>query len=92
MKIIYFSIIYSWVSRRKELLTLYLAQQPHIAQASGVSAGIVSQIQSILGWPATRELICSRNKGVDWSESSEGASVGDGWCWFHWESFSRETA
>ena len=37
----------------RELLTQYLAQQPHIAQASGVSPDIVAQIQSILGWPAT---------------------------------------
>jgi 5,10-methylenetetrahydromethanopterin reductase len=39
------------------LLTQYLAQQPHIAQASGVSQDVVSQIQSILGWPATKEQI-----------------------------------
>jgi len=39
------------------LLTQYLAQQPHIAQASGVSAEVVKQIQSILGWPATKEQI-----------------------------------
>jgi 5,10-methylenetetrahydromethanopterin reductase len=41
----------------RELLTQYLAQQPHIAKASGVSDGVVSQIQSILGWPATHEQI-----------------------------------
>jgi 5,10-methylenetetrahydromethanopterin reductase len=39
------------------LLTQYLAQQPHIAKASGVSQDVVSQIQSILGWPATKEQI-----------------------------------
>jgi 5,10-methylenetetrahydromethanopterin reductase len=39
------------------LLSQYLAQQPHIAKASGVSQDVVSQIQSILGWPATREQI-----------------------------------
>ena len=39
------------------LLTQYLAQQPHIAKASGVSMDIVAQIQSILGWPATHEQI-----------------------------------
>ncbi len=39
------------------LLTQYLAQQPHIAQASGVSGDVVKQIQSILGWPATKEQI-----------------------------------
>ena len=41
----------------KSLLTQYLAQQPHIAKASGVSAEIVGKVQSILGWPATREQI-----------------------------------
>jgi 5,10-methylenetetrahydromethanopterin reductase len=41
----------------RELLTQYLAQQPHIAQASGVSPDVVAEIQSILGWPATKEQI-----------------------------------
>ncbi len=40
-----------------ELLTQYLAQQPHIAKASGVSETVVKEIQSILGWPATKEQI-----------------------------------
>lgn len=41
----------------KELLTQYLAQQPHIAKASGVSQEIVDQVHSILGWPATKEQV-----------------------------------
>ena len=41
----------------RELLTQYLAQQPHIAKASGVSQDVVDEIQSILGWPATKEQI-----------------------------------
>lgn len=41
----------------KMLLCQYLAQQPHIAKASGVTADVIKQIQSILGWPATREQI-----------------------------------
>lgn len=41
----------------RELLTQYLAQQPHIAKASGVEQEVVSEIQSILGWPATRDEI-----------------------------------
>lgn len=41
----------------RELLTQYLAQQPHIAKASGVSQDVVGEIQSILGWPATHEQI-----------------------------------
>lgn len=39
------------------MLTQYLAQQPHIAKASGVSDETVKKIQSILGWPATKEQI-----------------------------------
>ncbi len=41
----------------RELLTQYLAQQPHIAKASGVKPEVVQKIQSILGWPATHEQI-----------------------------------
>jgi 5,10-methylenetetrahydromethanopterin reductase len=41
----------------RELLTQYLAQQPHIAKASGVKPDVVSKIQSILGWPASREQV-----------------------------------
>ncbi len=41
----------------RELLTQYLAQQPHIAKASGVSQDVVTKIQSTLGWPATHEEI-----------------------------------
>jgi 5,10-methylenetetrahydromethanopterin reductase len=39
------------------LLCQYLAQQPHIAKASGVSEEVVQEIQSILGWPATEDEI-----------------------------------
>ena len=45
------------IDTTRELLTQYLAQQPHIAQASGVSKQVVTEIQSILGWPATKEQI-----------------------------------
>lgn len=41
----------------RELLTQYLAQQPHIANASGVDQSVVDEIQAILGWPATHEQI-----------------------------------
>jgi len=47
------------IDSTRELLTQYLAQQPHIAKASGVSDEIVAQIRSILGWPATHEQIQS---------------------------------
>ena len=45
------------IDTTRELLTQYLAQQPHIAQASGVSKDVVESIQAILGWPATHEQI-----------------------------------
>jgi len=45
------------IDTTRELLTQYLAQQPHIAKASGVSQEVVTKIQSILGWPATQEQI-----------------------------------
>src|ERR1041384_6096852 len=41
----------------KGLLCQYLAQQPHIAKASRVSEDVIHEIQSILGWPATKEQI-----------------------------------
>ncbi len=41
----------------RALLTQYLAQQPHIAKASGVGEEVVKKIQNILGWPATKEQI-----------------------------------
>jgi len=45
------------IETTKMLLCQYLAQQPHIAKASGVSQEVISEIQSILGWPATKEQI-----------------------------------
>jgi 5,10-methylenetetrahydromethanopterin reductase len=39
------------------LLTQYIAQQPHITKASNTPPETVAQIQSILGWPATKEQI-----------------------------------
>jgi 5,10-methylenetetrahydromethanopterin reductase len=45
------------VDATKMLLCQYLAQQPHIAKSSGVAQEVVTEIRSILGWPATREQI-----------------------------------
>ena len=45
------------VQAAKELITQYLAQQPHIAEASGTPPEMVKRIQSVLGWPATKERI-----------------------------------
>jgi len=45
------------IETTKMLLCQYLAQQPHIAKASGVSNEVVANIQATLGWPATKEQI-----------------------------------
>lgn len=45
------------IDTSKMLLCQYIAQQPHIAKASKVSDDVVAEIQSILGWPATKEQI-----------------------------------
>ncbi|MCX6036933.1 MAG: LLM class flavin-dependent oxidoreductase [Chloroflexi bacterium] len=45
------------IEASKMLLCQYLAQQPHIARASGVSQEVVAEIQTTLGWPATKEQI-----------------------------------
>jgi len=45
------------IDNTRGLLAQYLAQQPHIAKASGVSSDVVAEIQTILGWPATKEQI-----------------------------------
>ena len=45
------------IDSSRGLLCQYLAQQPHIAKSSGVPEEVVQEIQSILGWPATKEQI-----------------------------------
>src|SRR5258708_22113122 len=45
------------VQAGKELITQSLAQQPHIAEASGTPLETVKKVQSILGWPATKAQI-----------------------------------
>jgi 5,10-methylenetetrahydromethanopterin reductase len=45
------------IDTTKMLLCQYLAQQPHIAKASGVAPQVIADIQAILGWPATKEQI-----------------------------------
>ncbi len=45
------------IDASKALLCQYLAQQPYIAESSGVSEDVIAEIQSILGWPATKEQI-----------------------------------
>ncbi|MCI0477427.1 MAG: LLM class flavin-dependent oxidoreductase [Anaerolineales bacterium] len=45
------------IDAAKELIAQYLAQQPHIAKASETPEETIKKIQSILGWPATKEQI-----------------------------------
>ena len=37
----------------KKLVAYYLATEPHIIEASGVSQDLVSEVQAIMSWPAT---------------------------------------
>jgi 5,10-methylenetetrahydromethanopterin reductase len=39
----------------KKLVAYYLATEPHIMKASGVSEELLEKVQSIMGWPATEE-------------------------------------
>jgi len=37
----------------KKLVAYYLATEPHIMKASSVSEGLLHEVQSVMGWPAT---------------------------------------
>ncbi len=39
----------------KKLVAYYLATEPHIMKASGVSEELLAKVQAIMGWPATEE-------------------------------------
>lgn len=39
----------------KKLVAYYLATEPHIMKASGVSEDLLAKVQSIMSWPATEE-------------------------------------
>lgn len=39
----------------KKLVSYYLATEPHIMKASGVSDELLERVQSMMGWPATEE-------------------------------------
>ncbi len=41
------------MAEAKKLVAYYLATEPHIMKASGVSEELLEKVQSILGWPAT---------------------------------------
>jgi 5,10-methylenetetrahydromethanopterin reductase len=39
----------------KKLVAYYLATEPHIMKASGVSEDLLQRVQAVMGWPATDE-------------------------------------
>jgi 5,10-methylenetetrahydromethanopterin reductase len=39
----------------KKLVAYYLATEPHIMKASGVSDELLDEVQSVMSWPATEE-------------------------------------
>jgi 5,10-methylenetetrahydromethanopterin reductase len=39
----------------KKLVSYYLATEPHIMKASGVSEELLEKVQSMMSWPATEE-------------------------------------
>jgi 5,10-methylenetetrahydromethanopterin reductase len=43
------------IAEGKKLVAYYLATEPHIMKASGVSEGLLAKVQSILTWPAREE-------------------------------------
>lgn len=43
------------IAEGKQLVAYYLATEPHIMKASGVSGDLLAQVQSVMGWPATDE-------------------------------------
>jgi len=52
------------IEESKMLICQYIAQQPHIARASNLSQDTIAEIQSILGWPATKEQISKAKQFV----------------------------
>lgn len=42
------------LNEARELVVQYLAQEPHIMKASGVSDDLLNAVHQVLGWPATR--------------------------------------
>jgi 5,10-methylenetetrahydromethanopterin reductase len=41
----------------RALVVQYLAQEPHIMKASGVSQDLLDEVHKVLGWPATKEQV-----------------------------------
>jgi len=45
------------LNEARELVVQYLAQEPHIMKASGVSQELLDAVHQVLGWPATKEQV-----------------------------------
>jgi 5,10-methylenetetrahydromethanopterin reductase len=43
------------MAESKKLVAYYLATEPHIMKASGVSEDLLHRVQAVMGWPATDE-------------------------------------
>jgi 5,10-methylenetetrahydromethanopterin reductase len=48
----------------KKLVAYYLATEPHIMKASGVSEDLLHKVQSVMGWPATDEEYEKASKSI----------------------------
>ncbi len=48
----------------KKLVAYYLATEPHIMKASGVSEELLQKVQSIMGWPAREEDYARASKEI----------------------------
>jgi 5,10-methylenetetrahydromethanopterin reductase len=48
----------------RALVVQYLAQEPHIMKASGVSEELLNEVRQVLGWPATKEQVQAAMKLV----------------------------
>ena len=52
------------MSEAKKLAAYYLATEPHIMKASGVSEELLEEVQAIVGWPATAEEYAKASKVI----------------------------
>jgi 5,10-methylenetetrahydromethanopterin reductase len=60
----------------KELLTQYIAQQPHIAEFCGADEDLIAQIKSIVGWPTTKAQVHEAMKLVSNELTQDVAACG----------------
>jgi 5,10-methylenetetrahydromethanopterin reductase len=52
------------LNEARELVVQYLAQEPHIMKASGVSEDLLNAVHGVLGWPATKAQVQAAMKLV----------------------------